>query len=182
MEMQTTYKKTSKGYRLGQFLNKLSPHIVLGIYTIIALFPIFMIVINSFKSRNAIFGQPFALPSSTTFSLIGYQTVFSRANFGGYFINSIIVTGLSLILTLLIGAMAAYALSEYNFKGNTFLGLYLSIGIMIPIRLGSVSLLRLMSSLNLVNTLTALILIYIASGLPMTIFILSQFMRSVPRS
>jgi raffinose/stachyose/melibiose transport system permease protein len=77
--------------------------------------------------------------------------------------------------------MAAFALSEYKFRGNVLLGLYLSIGIMIPIRLASVSILRLMANLNLVNTLTALILIYIAQGLPLTIFILSQFMRQVPK-
>jgi len=77
--------------------------------------------------------------------------------------------------------MAAYALSEYRFPGNTLLGLYLSIGIMIPIRLGTVGILRLMVGLNLVNTLAGLILVYIAQGLPLTIFILSQFMRQVPR-
>ncbi|MCE1255410.1 MAG: carbohydrate ABC transporter permease [Anaerolineae bacterium] len=148
---------------------------------LIALFPIFMIISNSFKSRDAIFRAPFALPNAQTFSLIGYDTVFSRANFGNYFLNSFVVTGASLLLTLLIGSMAAFALSEYKFKGNDLLGLYLSIGIMIPIRLGTVSILRLMSNLNLVNSLTGLILIYIAQALPMTIFILSNFMRQVPK-
>jgi len=59
--------------------------------------------------------------------------------------------------------------------------LYLSIGIMIPIRLGTVGILRLMVDLKLVNTLLGLILIYVAQALPMTIFILSQFMRQVPK-
>ena len=77
--------------------------------------------------------------------------------------------------------MAAFALSEYNFKGNTLLALYLSLGIMIPIRLGTVGILKLMVGLNLVNTLTGLILVYIAQSLPMTIFILSSFMRQVPK-
>jgi len=91
------------------------------------------------------------------------------------------VTLTSLVLTLLIGAMAAFALSEYKFKTNTFLALYLSIGIMIPIRLGTVGILKLMVGFNLVNTLTGLILVYIAQSLPMTIFILSSFMRQVPK-
>jgi raffinose/stachyose/melibiose transport system permease protein len=76
--------------------------------------------------------------------------------------------------------MAAYALSGYRFKGNSFFTFYLAIGIMIPIRLGTASLLKLMSSLGLVNTLTGLILIYIAQGLPLTIFILSNFMAQIP--
>ncbi len=87
----------------------------------------------------------------------------------------------SLVLTLLIGAMAAFALSEYKFKGNTLLALYLSLGIMIPIRLGTVGILQLMVNFNLVNTLLGLILVYIAQSLPMTIFILSSFMRQVPK-
>ncbi|MHC1784866.1 MAG: carbohydrate ABC transporter permease [Anaerolineaceae bacterium] len=148
---------------------------------IIALFPIVMIIINSFKSRDAIFRSPFALPNSETFSLIGYETVLSRSNFSLNFGNSVIVTISSLVLALILGSMASFALTEYKFKSNTFVGLYLAFGIMIPIRLGSVSLLRLMSSLELVNTLTGLILIYIAQALPMIIFILSQFMRQVPK-
>jgi len=93
--------------------------------------------------------------------------------------NSMIVTVGSLIFILLFGAMAAFALSEYRFKGNTLMGLYLAIGIMIPIRLGTVAILQYMVAAGLVNTLTSLILVYTASGLPLAIFILSEFMRQV---
>ena len=168
-------------YRMMRRLSQLAPHVILLGYTVLALFPVFLIIINSFKSRNAIFEMPYQLPTAETFSLIGYNTVFSRASFQQYFVNSIIVTVVSLLLILLTGAMAAFALSEYNFRGNTLMGLYLSLGIMIPIRLGTVSILRLMVGLKLVNTLTALILVYIAQGLPLAIFILSQFMKQVPR-
>ena len=88
---------------------------------------------------------------------------------------------MSLFLVLLFGAMAAWALSEYKFRGNTFLALYLALGIMIPIRLGTVSILRLVVDLGLINTLTALILVYTAQGLPLAIFILSEFMRQIPK-
>jgi len=176
----TTVSQPNWGYRLRQWLSALSPHLVLAGYCLIALFPIYLIIMNSFKKRGAIFGAPFQLPNPETFSLVGYETVLQRANFLIYFKNSIVVTATALVLTLLIGAMASYALAEYKFPGNTFLALYLSIGIMIPIRLGTVGILRLMVSLNLVNTLTALILVYIAQALPLTIFILTQFMRQVP--
>ena len=109
-------KQITFGYRLRQGLGRLAPHIILIGYSVIALFPIVMIIINSFKSRQAIFGMPFRFPDAETFSLIGYQTVFSLANFLNYFLNSTIVTVTSLLLTLLIGAMAAFALSEYRFK------------------------------------------------------------------
>lgn len=167
--------------RIQQFMERLLQLLILIVYATIALFPIVMILFNSFKIRKAIFGAPFEFPTSETFSLIGYETVTERATFHIYFLNSITVTFLALIFTLLIGAMAAFALSEYNFRGNALTTLYLSIGIMIPIRLGTVGILRLMVNLKLVNTLTALILIYVAQALPLTIFIMSQFMRQVPK-
>jgi len=173
--------KTVSSSRPWQFVERVVPLVILTLYSIIALFPIVLILMNSFKAKKAIFGAPFAFPNADTFSLIGYQTVTDRANFQNYFLNSAIVTFVALLLTLLIGAMAAFALAEYDFPGNALMVLYLSIGIMIPIRLGTVGILRLMVSLKLVNTLTGLILIYVAQSLPLTVFILSQFMRQVPK-
>jgi raffinose/stachyose/melibiose transport system permease protein len=91
------------------------------------------------------------------------------------------VTLVSLALIVLIGAMAAWALTEYRFFGSTILSLYLALGIMVPIRLGSVSILQMMVDLNLVNTLTALVLVYTATGLPLAILILGEFMQQIPR-
>ncbi|MCG5482680.1 MAG: carbohydrate ABC transporter permease [Sinorhizobium meliloti] len=154
-------------------------HAALIAYTLVALFPVFLTIVNSFKSRNAIFREPLAIPTPETFSLIGYETVLKQGDFIGYFQNSIIVTVVSITLVLLFGAMAAFALSEYRFRGNTLMGLYLALGIMIPIRLGTVAILQGMVATGLVNTLTALILVYTAQGLPLAVFILSEFMRTV---
>ncbi|MCB9454268.1 MAG: carbohydrate ABC transporter permease [Anaerolineaceae bacterium] len=171
--------------RPGYLLQFIMAHGVLFLYTLIALFPVFLVVINSFKNRRAIFRSPYtiALPFeslSENWDTVGYETVFKRAHFETYFFNSLVVTVVALLLILIIGTMAAFALAEYRFKGNTTLGLYLALGIMIPIRLGTVSLLRLVVNLRLINTLTALILVYTAMGLPLAIFILQQFMRQVP--
>jgi raffinose/stachyose/melibiose transport system permease protein len=154
-------------------------HLFLIAYTVVALFPIVLVVVNAFKTRRAIFGAPLAPPTPETFTLAGFQTVLSQGDFGLYFTNSLIVTLVSLFLILLLGAMAAFALSEYRFPGNAALGLFLALGIMIPIRLGTVGILELMVGLGLVNTLTALVLVYTAQGLPLAVFILSEFMRGV---
>ncbi len=154
-------------------------HAILLTYTVIALFPAFLIVINSFKTRAAIFNSPLSLPTPETFTLIGYQTAAKTGNFLMYFSNSAIVTLASLFFVLLFGAMAAFALSEYRFRGNSLMGLYLALGIMIPIRLGTFAILQLMVAAGLVNTLWALILVYTAQGIPLAIFILSEFMRQV---
>ena len=160
-------------------VNTVLMHGALILYTLIALFPVFVILINSFKSRKAIFREPLALPDAESFSLIGYQTVFKQGDFFLYVQNSMIVTVASLFFILLFGAMAAFALSEYRFRGNLWMGLYLALGIMIPIRIGTVAILEMMVATGLVNTLWALILVYTAQGLPLAVFILSEFMRQV---
>ena len=157
----------------------LAAHGVLLASTVIALFPVFVIVVNSFKNRRAIFEGPLSLPNAETFDLIGYKTVLAQGDFLQYFQNSLVVTVGSLFFVLLFGAMAAFALSEYRFRGNLLMGLYLALGIMIPIRLGTVAILQMMVASGLVNTLTALILVYTAQGLPLAVFILSEFMRGV---
>lgn len=157
----------------------IAAHAILITYTLIALFPVFVIVINSFKSRRAIFAEPLMPPMPGNWDLVGYTTVLEQGDFFQYFLNSMTVTVASLFFVLLFGAMAAFALSEYRFRGNLLMGLYLALGIMIPIRLGTVAILDLMVSAGLVNTLTALILVYTAQGLPLAVFILSEFMRSV---
>ncbi|MDQ3459119.1 MAG: carbohydrate ABC transporter permease [Deinococcota bacterium] len=167
--------------RSGQRLQILLAHLLLLGYTALALFPVLLIVINSLKSRRAIFGSPYALPNRETFDPVGYHTVLSNARFDLYFLNSLIVTLGSLFIILLVSSMAAHALAEYEFFGNTFMSLYLALGIMIPIRLATVSLLRLMVDLNLAGTLWSLILVYAAQGIPLAVFILTLFMQGVPR-
>jgi len=159
----------------------LSVHAALIAYTLLATLPILLVVMNSFKSRNAIFGAPLSPPTAETFSLIGYAKVLGNAHVFTYFANSMIVTLGSMFLILLFGAMAAWALTEYKFRGSTLLALYMAIGIMVPIRLGSVAILTMMRRTGLNDTLTALILVYVAQGLPLAIFILSEFIEQIPK-
>jgi len=162
-------------------MNRIAVHAALIFYTLIATTPIALVLVNSVKSRSAIFANPVSLPTLETFDLIGYQQVLDKAAFGVYFGNSLIVTLVSLALVLVAGAMAAWALGEYRFKGNTIVALYMAIGIMVPIRLGTVSILKMMVGMGLVNTLTALVLVYTAMGLPLAILILGEFMAQIPR-
>ncbi len=156
-------------------------HGVLILYTLLALFPIILVIMNSFKARKAIFGSPLSFPTPSTFSLVGYDKVFGDSSIVSYYMNSIAVTGGTIFFTLLFGAMAAWALTEYKFRWNTLLTLFLAVGIMVPIRLGSVAIIQLIVQLNLINTLTALILVYVAQNLPLSIFILSEFIAQIPK-
>jgi raffinose/stachyose/melibiose transport system permease protein len=179
--MQKTASLTPR-FDFSRIASVLVPHVILLLYTGLALFPMALTVINSFKTRNNIFANPYALPMGNLFSTAGYETVFNpkSANAPLYLQNSLTVTIITIVLVLLFGAMAAHALAEYQFKGNTLMGLYLSLGIMIPIRLGTVSLIKFCTALGLTGKLEGLILIYTAQNLPLAIFILSQFMKELP--
>lgn len=161
-------------------VGRLSVHLALLAYAVLALFPIALILVNSVKSRAAIFEDPLALPAADTLSFIGFHKVLSATNFAMYFGNSLVVTLGSLVFIVLFGAMAAWALSEYEFRGRLFWSVLIAIGIMVPIRLGTVAILQLVAALELVNTRTALVLVYTAQGLPLAVMILSEFIRQVP--
>lgn len=176
---------------VNQILNSVVSHGILISYSALALLPILLIVVNSFKDRQDLFRVPYQLPIwislQNGLSLVnisstrGYEQVLGRASITTYFGNSVLVTFSALFLILLTGTMISFAFSEYMFRSNRILGLYMSLGIMIPIRLGTVSLIRITSALGIYNSPIALVCVYAASGLPMAVFILSEFMRLVPR-
>lgn len=178
--LHTHYIEAPKSNRF-KWLVPLGKHLILISFCLLALAPLAVVFINAFKTRDAIFSEPYALPTQETFSLVGFETVQKQADFLLYYRNSAIITMASLALILLFGAMISFALAQYEFPGNNLILVYALIGLIIPIRIGSVSLLRLIVSLNLVNTHLALILIYIAQGLPLAIFVLTPFMRQLPR-
>lgn len=167
---------------IGHYAGSISKHAILIGASALALFPILVILINSFKARTAVFGNPYSLPNAETFSMKGYDTVFKRSDFVLYYKNSLIIMLCALILILLFGTMASYAIVEYDLRISKFLFVYFLIGIIVPIRLGSVGILEIMVGLNLTNTLTGLVLIYTVAGLPLAVFILTQFFRQIPVS
>ena len=154
-------------------------YVVLGLMAVVFLYPVLLMVLTSFKSTPEIFRNPFGLPEG--WSLDTFRRVWDRANFGLYLRNSVLITGASALLLLATAAPAAYALARYTFKLRGVLFLFFLAGIMIPIRLGILPLYLLMRDLNLLDTPFALILTYTASGMPMSVFLLSVFFRNLPR-
>lgn len=166
---------------LGSAASRIGAHSTLAIYSVIAIVPILLIVMNSFKTTSAIFDNPFALPTADTFSVDGYASVVSGGEFGLYFWNSFLVSVSSLTIVLALASAAGYALSTYTSRAAPVISLLFAAGLMLPIRLGSVSILETMISLGLINTLTALILVYVAMSMPLAVMIMTQFMGQVPK-
>lgn len=153
-------------------------YVVLTIWSVIVLFPIWTLLINSFKPQKQIFKDPFGLPD--TFTLDGYREAWNTGRFDLYFINTIIVTVIALGLILFIGSMAAYALAKWKSPVASFLYVFFIAGLMIPIRLGTLDLVRLIKALNLQDTYWSLIPVYVAMGMPIATFVLTAFIKELP--
>ncbi len=159
-------------------LSKILTYLILTIWSVIVLFPIWTLVVNSFKTQKDIFKDPFGLPPH--FTLAGYQAVWSTGRFDLYFFNTVYVTAISLFFILFFGSMAAYALVKWKSRVTGVLYIFFIAGLMIPIRLGTIDLLRLIIALHLQDTLWSLIPVYIAMGMPIATFVLTAFIRTLP--
>ena len=152
--------------------------IAFGFYSLIIFYPLVNMILSSFKSTREIFQTPFALP--TTFDFGNYVTVWVKRGFGRYFFNSLWITATSMVFVLLFGSMAAYGVSRYKYKLSTLVYMLFLSGIMLPLKAAIIPLFILMKRLDLVNKPLSVILIFIAMGLPSTVFILSGFMKAIP--
>jgi raffinose/stachyose/melibiose transport system permease protein len=153
-------------------------HIILGIWALIVMFPLWVMLINSFKDRLSIYQNPFGLPKK--WNIANYGTVLADGDFLGYFKNSFIAVILSLAILLIAGALASYALAYWRSKVSRIIYFVCIAGMMLPIKIASIRLLELVKLLGLLNTVWALIPIYVAMGIPVAIFVLTEFIRAVP--
>ncbi|EGU53792.1 binding-protein-dependent transport systems inner membrane component [Vibrio nigripulchritudo ATCC 27043] len=154
-------------------------HIFLGAGALIMLYPILMMVLSGFKTNPEIFSTPFSLPNS--FNLDNFKVIWNETDVPRYFLNSIIVTLLSVIFLLTTGTMAAYAIARYRFSGSLMVSLFFLSGLMLPLRLAIIPLFIQLKYLGLVDSLVGLICIYTAMSLPATVFILTGFLRTLPK-
>ncbi|MBA2529901.1 MAG: carbohydrate ABC transporter permease [Euzebyales bacterium] len=148
-------------------------------YAAIALFPLVLMALNSLRPSAEIYASPLALPTSPT--LDSYARAWQDASFASYFRNSVVVTVGAVALGTAVSVLAAYPLGRYVFFGSRWLSLYFLSGLMLPIRLAILPIFYLLASLSLVDSHLGIILVYAASGVPFSVFILSTFFRQLPR-
>ncbi|HVU32872.1 MAG TPA: carbohydrate ABC transporter permease [Opitutaceae bacterium] len=156
--------------------------LVLVTYAAWVVFPMVWVAYSSLKPDRAIFEHTFALPQPGDLRFENYAHAWRQAHFGQYFLNSVIVTGCSVLLIVALGAMAAYALARFHHRAGRALFWVFLAGLMIPAQLAVVPLFFELRALDLLNSRVGLILVYTANGLPFAIFILAGFFRSLPRA
>ena len=152
--------------------------ILLWGYVFIVLAPMALILINSMRPTRQIFREPIALPESI--NLDSYVRAWGEANFSEYFLNTVIIVVASVTLATTVSALAAYALGRYSFRGSTLLAIFFLSGLLLPFRLAIMPLFLLLQDLGLVDSRLGLILVYAATGVPFSVFILTAYFRQLP--
>jgi raffinose/stachyose/melibiose transport system permease protein len=154
-------------------------HISLLAFVLLAIGPILVIVINSFKTTESIFSGPLKLPNSKTFSLEGFKRAIENGNFIRNYLNSTIITLLSTLLTVICSCLAAYGITEYTTKLSAAIAGLFTIGIMLPVTLGTVVILKMMVKFHLLNTHLSLILVYVGISVPLGVILMVTNFRTV---
>lgn len=164
--------------RLQQLVQHVPAYAILILWSAFTLFAIGWIAMSSLKSTRQLFQEPLALPPEPRFE--NYDIAWNAVDMSRYFLNSVIVVSISVVLILLISAPAAYVLSRIKFRGSNALTTVFTAGMGIPYPLLFIPLFALMLDLHLTNSLPGLILVYVSLSLPFTIYILTGFFITLP--
>lgn len=152
--------------------------IILIIYAVSIFFPILLMLLTSLKGNREIFTNPYGLPH--IFNLDNYIKLIKISNYLVYFKNSIIVAVTSIFLILIISSLASFVIAKYRFMGNRFLYFYFIAGLIIPIKLGTIGILKTMITLHLFDNIVSLVIVNVAMGIPFGVFVLTDFIRMIP--
>lgn len=154
-------------------------YIVMVLYALSILIPLFIMIVTSFKSNAEVFTNPFGLPRD--FNIGAYIDLFNKKpSYGRYFLNSMLVTGVSLSVAVTFAALASFALSKYKFKFQKALYGFFVIGLIVPIKLGTIDIMRTMLRLNIYDSHASLIIVYIAMAIPLSVFVLYDYIKMIP--
>ena len=154
--------------------------VVLAIGTVWAGFPILWMLLNSFKPNAEIFSWP---PTwiSKNFSLSAYARIFSNPEQVRFFVNSYVISALVVVLTLVVGIMASYAFSRFDFPGKSAINtVIVAVQAVPPITL-VIPYLSLIVAVRLYNTYLALILTYLVFTLPYCILMTTGYLNTIPK-
>nr|WP_294490020.1 carbohydrate ABC transporter permease [uncultured Anaerosporobacter sp.] len=158
---------------------KILIYILLCVLALVYILPLLWMLSVSFKTNGEVFANPFSLPEVWQFK--NFSFAWNNGKLGIATLNSAIVCGISLVVSLFVGAMAAFAIGRMKWKFSSTVMSFFLIGMMVPVHCVLIPLFVRFSGLNLTNSLIGLILPYITFSLPMTIFLMTGFFKSMPK-
>lgn len=172
--------RQKRGRPIGAVLSRIPVWILVVLLLVVVLYPLLWMLLSSLKSTDEFASTPFwSLP--ITWQWGNYATAWN-SGMSTYFVNSVLVVFPSLFLSLLIGLAAAFGLEVMRWRGRNVILLIFLAGIMVPAQMLLLPLFTMYFQAGLINTRWALILTYTATSLPLTVFLMAGFFKSVPRS
>lgn len=159
---------------------KLLALVSLSVAALLALFPIYWVLVTSLKGTSEIFASPPVFwPGRLAFE--NYANMWVASAIPTYFLNTAIVAACSIACILLFSCMAAYALTRFDFRGRTAFLLSLLVGQMMPLTTLIIPLYLFWASVHMLDTHTVLVVNYAAFGIPAGVWLMTGFMKGIPR-
>lgn len=162
-----------KKYKLSTFIMEIFMILFCAFFFI----PIYYLVVSTFKTQDRIINNPLGLP--TQFTLINYKRALATMHFFQNFSNSFIITSVSVVLIIVFGSMAAYAIARRKNKIMGFLNIYFLLGFLVPVQTTMLPLFITMKNLHLINTLQGMIFLH-SNGCVFAFFLYLGFIRTLP--
>ena len=154
--------------------------IFLVLIVLSSLFPIYWTMVNSFRSNTQVMSVFALIPERLNFE--NYLKIFRVNVLPSAFMNSIIITSATMVLTAIITMMAAFAISTYRFKMGGWIYSLFAAGIFIPTATTMGMIYKLLQDLHLLGSRSGIVILYTAGRIPLSIFLLVAFMKSIPDS
>ncbi|MFB6704017.1 carbohydrate ABC transporter permease [Streptomyces sp. NPDC056333] len=157
----------------------LPAHILAWLYAALLVVPLYYLLVSAFKTNDQIFGSPFSLP--TSLSPGNFTEAFSSADLGPAVVNSVLVTVLALALTLALAVPAAFAIARAEGPLGAAVERVFSLGFLVPTFAALFPTFLLAAATGLFHTRAFMVLFLPATAMPLSVVILVQFMRTIPR-
>lgn len=160
--------------------NRINPiaHVLVWFYALLLVIPLYFLIISAFKSNLAIFNSPFALPTSLSFT--NFTAAWQRVDLGLGLVNSAVVTVVAEVVTLALAIPAGYSIARTSGRLSWIVERFFALGLLIPGFAALVPTVILSIVIGLFHTREFLYLFYPATVLPLSVIMLTQFMRTVP--
>lgn len=157
---------------------KIGLGIIMVLISFLFLYPLLWMLLTSVKTKEDVMMNPFGLPTQWMFS--NYSEAFHAFDFPRFFMNSVIYTAGTILLTVFCAVLFAYAVARMRFKLSKFLVALLQVGMVVPVFVIVLSIFQMMGNLHIRNTYQGMIMLYTASALPISVIIFAGYFRSLP--
>jgi ABC-type glycerol-3-phosphate transport system permease component len=177
--MTTQPVQTISMYRIQRMAGNVLFYVVLALFLIVVLLPIYYIFLTAFAPGDKLFSKPLSyVPQS--FDLARFQNIFAALPIGRYMLNTALLATVSTLLALTVSLLGAYAIARLNFPGANWIMVGLLASSMLPGTATVIPLFQMYQQLRLMDTLAGLLLLYGSALLPVTSWVLVSFLRQVP--